>query len=531
MKKTLSWGKIIFAAILVSFVVYAGLFIWHTRLDLGGATYFSLFDDEMISMRYAKNLVHGYGLVFNPGGERVEGYTNLLWVLYMALFHLLPIAASKISLTIQISGGVFLFTSLFFVHKIAKKLSNGSYLVANIAVLLTAFYYPLVNWSLQGLEVSVLILMVAIAAWLGLQAMEREKTPYGLLIMLGVGTLVRLDVAVVAGAVTLCLLFFGPRSQWRKTLLTAVIIVGAFLVGQTLFRVLYYGDWVPNTYTLKMVGYPLLYRLSRGLYIFLKFVWLFNWALFLLPFLVVIKNRRKDLWFLVIVFFLQVLYSIYVGGDAWEWFGGSNRYISIVMPLFFVLFAFSVGELLNALRKALSGSSPWMLRALPLVAVASVVLSLVSFNSLLDIKSLKLWALIDPPLHVGDDDDLVYSSLLINSFTTENARIAVVQAGIEPYFGGDRTYIDILGKNDKYIANLPMRFSEDQNKWIGFYPGHMKWDYAYSIGTLKPDVIADLYKDESEADPYLTDYVEYRVYSYSFYLRKDSKNILWDLVK
>src|SRR5215831_17241797 len=36
-------------------------------------------DDAFISYRYAANLAHGRGLVFNPG-ERVEGYTNFLWV-------------------------------------------------------------------------------------------------------------------------------------------------------------------------------------------------------------------------------------------------------------------------------------------------------------------------------------------------------------------------------------------------------------------------------------------------------------------
>jgi len=40
------------------------------------------FDDAYISYRYALNLAHGEGLVFNPG-ERVEGYSNLLWTLIL----------------------------------------------------------------------------------------------------------------------------------------------------------------------------------------------------------------------------------------------------------------------------------------------------------------------------------------------------------------------------------------------------------------------------------------------------------------
>src|ERR1051326_5617966 len=43
-----------------------------------------LCDDAYISFRYADNLVHGLGLVFNAG-ERVEGYSNFLWTLWCAV--------------------------------------------------------------------------------------------------------------------------------------------------------------------------------------------------------------------------------------------------------------------------------------------------------------------------------------------------------------------------------------------------------------------------------------------------------------
>src|SRR5262245_31244675 len=41
-------------------------------------------DDADIFLVYAKNLSTGHGLVFNAGGERVEGFTSLLWVLLCA---------------------------------------------------------------------------------------------------------------------------------------------------------------------------------------------------------------------------------------------------------------------------------------------------------------------------------------------------------------------------------------------------------------------------------------------------------------
>jgi len=42
-----------------------------------------LCDDAFICFRYARNLIEGHGLVWNRG-ERVEGYTQLAWVLEIA---------------------------------------------------------------------------------------------------------------------------------------------------------------------------------------------------------------------------------------------------------------------------------------------------------------------------------------------------------------------------------------------------------------------------------------------------------------
>src|SRR4030067_3853236 len=151
-------GTIAFLIIVLIYTLYAVVYIYRTSFVVNGELYFVLFDDAMISMRFAKNLAHGYGLVWNPGGERIEGYTNPLWVVFMALFHLFPIPAAKMSLFIQASGALFLIANLFFVREIARSLS-GSWLVGVLAVVLTAFYSPLNNWGLQGMEVSALALL------------------------------------------------------------------------------------------------------------------------------------------------------------------------------------------------------------------------------------------------------------------------------------------------------------------------------------------------------------------------------------
>src|ERR1051326_6227945 len=62
-------------------------------------------DDAYISFRYARNLVDGHGLVFNPG-ERVEGYTNFLWVLGIAAGLSLGASAETTSLSLGVVSGV-----------------------------------------------------------------------------------------------------------------------------------------------------------------------------------------------------------------------------------------------------------------------------------------------------------------------------------------------------------------------------------------------------------------------------------------
>src|SRR5437773_1541112 len=65
------WHGLLPLALVLLTAAHATAF-WHLTID-----------DAFISFRYARNLVQGYGLVFNPG-EYVEGYTNFLWTLLMA---------------------------------------------------------------------------------------------------------------------------------------------------------------------------------------------------------------------------------------------------------------------------------------------------------------------------------------------------------------------------------------------------------------------------------------------------------------
>jgi hypothetical protein len=169
-------------------------------------------------------------------------------------------------------------------------------------------------------------------------------------VLLAVSTLVRVDMAVPYLVILGVMLFVQPKFR-KQHLLWGLGLLTLFIGGQTLARYLYYGDLLPNTYYLKLEGFPFTLRILRGLYTLFMLVWYSNWVLCLLPLAIFIFRRDWKVTLFWLIFLAQAAYSVFVGGDAWEHRGGANRFISIAIPLFFVLFALVLDEI----RKAVAG--------------------------------------------------------------------------------------------------------------------------------------------------------------------------------
>ncbi|HEX5724534.1 MAG TPA: hypothetical protein VFX98_03660 [Longimicrobiaceae bacterium] len=509
-------------ALVAAYLAYAAVFIFQTSFLVGGERYFSLFDDAMISMRYARNLAEGHGLVWNPGGERVEGITNPLWTLYLALAHRLGLPESKVSLVVQATGALLLAANLFVVRALALRLS-GRRAVALAAAALTAFYLPLNNWALQGMEVGLLALLLSTAALLALRAWERGRFSPAPYLVLGIATLVRPDGVVPLLALAGFLALADRPRRLRHAAagaLTLLLFVGA----QTALRLWYYGDVLPNTYYLKMTGYPALLRMTRGAWVLLDFAWYANPLIFFLPLGLLLFRHPRGVRLLLALFAAQVVYSVYVGGDAWEWWGGANRYIVVAMPLYFVLLAMALrGVGSFVLRHAdEAGRLPWKTASAGTAWVALVALAAVSFNALKGPRSLPEWLLLDPPMHVEDNAQMTRLGVWLRENAAPDAVVAVQWAGATPYFA-HRTCIDLLGKSDRRIARLPMVGPPAGfHRFLGFWPGHLKWDYAWSIQRLRPDVV---FNREYDANilPHLAGYRPVWVEGATLYVRVDSR--------
>lgn len=486
----------LFYGLLIVYTLYCLVFIMKASFLIDGLRYFTLFDDPMISMQYAKNLANGHGLVWNPGGPRVEGYTNFLWVVYMALWHLLSISSAKVSLPIQISGLLFTLGSLFLISKITRDVSGRNGYVSIGAVLLTAAYSPISFWALRGMETSVLGFILLLVTWRIFRVLKRNNFDPFLFIILGVGMLIRIDFAFVFAGIFLFLMCFKSENR-KKNLIFASSVFLLFFGGQTLFRWLYYGNIFPNTYYLKMTGIPILLRLQKGLWTDIAFARHMSLVIFSLPFVYCILQRRdKRILFLLYIFLLQFFYSFYVGGDMWGPF--MNRYLCIVMPAFLILVSLMVDYLLDkisALRIRTLRTGGDLKRCCFIAIILYIIVQMHGGFG---------WTFIDnlgsaSGMHVDIDKDVVKLALKLKKITTSNCKISVFWAGAIPYFS-DRYCIDLLGRNDAVIARQKAKVKTYKD----FKPGHCKFDYNYSIGKLKPDII-------THAGPWMESYKDYKI--------------------
>ncbi|MBI5295653.1 MAG: hypothetical protein HY869_09270 [Chloroflexi bacterium] len=480
------------------------IFIARTAFDIHGQRAFTLVDDAMISMRYARNLAQGQGLVWNVGEAPIQGFTNLGWTLILAFFHLVPFSPLYISLAVMILAAFILLANTFIVYRIVEALDPSAQFAPLIAATITAFYFPLVFWSLRGLEVGALTLTVSLGILLTLKTLRgpQPASVFWLTLILGLALLIRMDAALPVGILVLYLASRNPR----KAILPAIVSI-LVLAAILLFQKSYFGDFLPNTYYLKVNGVTAWERIRVGL------LALNNYAArdFLMPLMfgllgmALFKDlRTREALALLLLFFAQVAYSVWVGGDyAEELVDSANRFITQGMPALFILFALVMERFLH------HPFALWEIaRARAFLAFA------IGLGALLIVSGepWATWTLSNAPM-LRTDIQRAKLGLHIQQSTDADAVIAVHAAGQIPYFS-ERTTIDLLGKSDVYIAKGPPA--------TDFVPGHNKWNYAYSILELKPDVIADNF---NKLAAFMDDHPEYVRLPNGIYVRADTTKV------
>ncbi|HEX8065396.1 MAG TPA: hypothetical protein VF520_02585 [Thermoleophilaceae bacterium] len=525
--------------------LFYAIFVARTAFLVDGRIHFTLFDDAMVSMRYGRNLAEGAGLAWNPGQDPVEGYTNLLWTLWMGAVHLTGAGDALAPLVVMLSGAAILVVNLFAVRALVREIAPGRRDMALAAMAATALYYPLAYWTLRGMEVGLVALLTTLVV---LYAVRLERAPdrrtlASLAAVMAAGVLTRDDVLIpcLVASAYVVLRCCGRRAACLLALGGAI---AAAVAAHEAFRLLYYDSLLPNTYDLKMGGVALSDRVSRGAAALANVTWATLWvpAALAAAGLAARRGRRAvaagpTVLMLAIVGALAA-YSVYVGGDAWEFMSATNRFLTPAVPLLLVAACLGFATLADA-RPALPGR-----RALPALVALLAVGALHAAAGLAGHRVVELpqvpsggvpgprleiaaalgagllaaaialarsrsrprlvWPAFAVALVVATSGAHLYEwrwenatyadvdarmaryGVHLREATAPGTSVAVAWGGAIPYFDR-RPSVDLLGKSDRTIAR-------ERPHPGPLHPGHMKWDYDHSLGRLRPDVVAQLWR-------------------------------------
>jgi len=506
--------KYLFTAVVLLYTI----FIFRTMIVIEGKVYFTLVDDAMITMRYARHLADGNGITWNINETPIQGYSCNLWMGYMALLHFIPINSRFISLIVMITSLILLLLNIVVVKQIAQKTVLNEWTTPALSAILVAFYFPLVYWSLRGMETGLVCLLVNIAALFLLKLMDaftlkRCSVLFGMLILLFI---LRIDT-ITQASILFSIAAIISIKQKKILHFTVIAIAGLIIIiFFLLFQQYYFNDIMPNTYYLKITGVTLFERLIVGVKFFLRE----SIPDIQLPVLVIIggflymgrKIFNSKLLILFSLFLVQCAYSFYTGGDfAEDCVGGANRFIIQGISFLFIVFAAVVSRIVMANKSY----NVLIISEITKKNLFLFIYICIAFVFCVNSKHWLQWGKLNAPMWRSDIESLILS-ININKGSTHNARIAVHAAGIIPYFT-DRYTIDLLGKNDQHIAKgIPA---------APFYPGHNKWNYEYSIIQLKPDIIVDEWGRFREWMENSLAYSLYKRLPNGIWIRKDSNDI------
>ena len=315
--------------------VAAGVLVAHVM------TYNFVTDDAYISFVFSRNLAEHGELSFNLG-QPVEGYTNFLWTVILALGMLLGVDPEVSS---RVLGLACALGTLYVTFRVTERALGRPSPWCAVPPLLLACSSGFACWTSGGLETQLFTLLVVIAIDGVVDAVQRPRAIIRSGVALALSAMTRpegLLVAGVLGFVHLSTIIGAFRAYRRWPGRTWDLIAAAAFLGLWgpwfYWRYRYYGHLWPNTYYVKAAGPWADPRHATEMYANgMHYIWVWlqqTRLLYMIPLALVgmvIGGTRTPRFALALSCLLlsavYVPYAISVGGD----FMGLHRFI---MPLF-----------------------------------------------------------------------------------------------------------------------------------------------------------------------------------------------------
>ena len=192
------------------------------------------FDDAYITFRYSRHLAEGYGFgAWNHSGERVEGYTSLLWMLLLAGATRLGVDVLVASKVLGIGAALVVIAALVWRHDDRPAFLSGLFL---------ALYVPFLLYAATGMEAVAFTSLVTLAV---VGPAASQPIVAALLVAM------RPEGALVTSFVVLSLAWRGERRRW---IVATAVAGGLTFAVIALHRWMTYHALAPNTYYAKVAG-------------------------------------------------------------------------------------------------------------------------------------------------------------------------------------------------------------------------------------------------------------------------------------
>jgi len=425
-------------------------------------------DDPFITYRYVENVVAGRGFVFNIG-ERLEGYSNFLF-----LIMLIPASLSGLSLLAasQLYGFLSFLAAVavLFFHQANHR--REMHWTAFLAPLLLAFSGDAVFWSVSGMETGVSLLTVGLGWICFCREMKRDARMFPWSALLFLAAALNRPEGVLIFAALLPAAFMALRRgdvSLRRLLFWACLFLVPFGI-YNVWRYLYFGELLPNTFYAKATGSPS-YQMRMGVAYLAAFLKRNPHLLLALPAVVIpllskrLSLERSTALALVLG---QCAFIVYCGGD---WMPIGRFMVPVLLPLLYLV-SEGLFDLMEhmAVRDAL-------FRRRDAIGLLFAVLLLVSLVQ--ERRATR------PIVYSFRTDTLYKPHIVIGLWMAENlppgSLLAAEEAGIIPYYSG-LPFLDLLGIVDSHIAR---REGEMHGKHDVNYVLMRRPDYVL-IYTLNP---------------------------------------------